>query len=182
MFSKKSMIASQIFIYIISILIFSFIMVYGYNAITGFKGRAEQIASINFKTELTSTIKRVSPDYGTVKKEEFFIGGEYSKVCFVQSYDKEANFNAIKDGVIDPIVKDSFESNVDKNTFLFTDTLQESFDIGKIDVLSKYPQNGITKDNQYYLCIPFINGKAKIKFEGVGDHTCISDWGVDCTP
>lgn len=171
MLSKKSLAASQFLIYIITILIFSFILLYGYNAIRGFKDKSEQIAYINFKTELTSTIKRVSPDYGTVKKEEFFIGGEYTKVCFVQSYKKEANFVAIKDKIIDLIVKDSFESNVDKNTFLFADnTMQESFDIGKINVTKD------KVDNAGYLCIDLVNGKAKIKFKGMGDHTLISRW------
>ncbi len=171
MFSKKSMVASQIFIYIISILVFSLIMVYGYNAIRGFQGRAEQIASINFKTELTSTIKRVSPDYGTIKKEEFFIGGEYSKVCFVQDYPTTSSVDINK--ITDLIVKDSVESNVNKNTFLFTDNLQESFEIGKINVIE---DNG---DNAGYLCVNLVNGKAKIKFKGMGDHTCISRWDAD---
>ena len=173
MFSKKGVVVYQIFIYIIAILIFSFILVYGYNAIIGFKGKSEQIAYIKFKTDLVSTIKRVSPDYGTIKKEDFFVGGEYQKVCFVQSY---GTLHAdAKDRIVNqenhPIVWDSIEDKANKNVFLFTDSLQESFDIGKIDT---------TDDG--YLCIDIINGKAKIQFEGMGDHTCISNWDVDCTP
>jgi len=164
-FSKRSQISAQIFIYVIAIILFSFVLLYGYNAIKGFKERSEQIAYIKFKTDLISTVKRISPDYGTLKREEFFIGGEFSKVCFVQSYKKDENSNFIKSNIKDPIIKDSFISGVNKNVFLFTKTLQESLDVGKINI-----SNG-------YLCIPIINGKAKIQFKGEGDHTHISSWG-----
>jgi len=160
-FSKRSQIHAQIFIYIIAIILFSSVLLYGYNAIKGFKERSEQISYIQFKTDLISTVKRVSPDFGTLKKEEFFIGGDYNKVCFVQSYQPLDN---LADNIPDLIVQDSVKSGVNKNVFLFTTTFQESFDIGKINVADGY------------LCIDVINGKAKIQFEGKGDHTFISSW------
>lgn len=158
---SKSQIHAQIFVYIIAIILFSFILVYGYNAIRGFKERSEQIVYIKFKTDLTSTISRISSDYGTLKREEFFIGGEYKKVCFVQSYNPPVN---LTEKVTDLIVRDSVRDNIGKNVFLFAGSLGESFDVGKINV-----SNG-------YLCIPVINGKAKIQFEGKGNHALISKW------
>lgn len=168
-FSKKSQIAGQIFIYIIAIILFSFILIYGYNAIKGFKERSEQITYIKFKTDLTSTVKRVAPDFGTVKREEFFIGGDYRKVCFVQSHDvNDAIRNqivaALEDGNY-PLIADIVRDKVNKNVFLFTTTLQESFDIGEINVTGRYN------------CTQILNGKAKIQFEGKGDHAYISTWG-----
>ena len=138
-FSKRSQISGQIFIYVVAIILFSFILLYGYNAVKGFKERSEQISYIKFKTDLISTVKRVSPDYGTLKREEFFIGGEYSRVCFVQSYkpDKEAILSRIADQG-DMVVHDSVDSDVTKNVFLFTKTLQESFDVGKINADDGY--------------------------------------------
>jgi hypothetical protein len=165
---SKSQLNAQIFIYIIAIILFSLILLYGYNAIRGFKERSEQISYIRFKTDLSSAVKRISPDYGTLKREEFFIGGEYTKVCFVQSYKREENKPNILATIAkkeDWIVEDSIKSGVDKNVFLFTDTLQESFDVGEIDVTDGY------------LCINLIKGKAKIQFKGKGDHTYISSWG-----
>ncbi len=165
---SKSQLHAQIFIYIIAIILFSLILLYGYNAIKGFKQRSEQISYIKFKTDIVSTVKRISPDYGTLKREEFFIGGEYTKVCFVQSYKRDENKPNILASISakeDWIVKDSIESDVDKNVFLFANSLEESFNIGEINVT-----NG-------YLCIHIINGKAKIQFEGKGDHTRISSWG-----
>ncbi len=167
--SKKSQIHAQIFIYIIAIILFSFILIYGYNAIKGFKEKSEQIAYIKFKSDLSSTVDRISSDYGTLKREEFFIGGEYSKVCFVQSYEKDENYDNILNNIrnssdYDPFIDDSFENNVVDNTFLLTTGAPEAFDVGKINV-----SNG-------YLCVDIKNGKAKIEFLGQGDHAFISSW------
>lgn len=165
MYSKKSQIYSQVFIYVVAIILFTFILIYGYNAIKGFKEKSEQISYIKFKTDLISTVKRVSPDYGTLKREEFFIGGDYKKVCFVQSYHPELN-PFFPSSITDLIVQDSFTSKVDKNVFLFTNTLQESFEVGQINV-----------SNNGYSCFDVVNGKVKIQFLGKGDHTFISKWG-----
>jgi len=172
MSSKKSQIYGQIFIYAIALILFTIILLYGYNAIRGFKERSEQIAYIKFKTDLISTVKRISPDFGTLKREEFFIGGDYRKICFVRSYNKEDLnvYNAVKAAIMssadyDPFVYDSFDDKINKNAFLFTTTLQESFDVGEINV-----------SNRGYECIDINNGKVKIQFEGKGDHTYISKW------
>lgn len=164
-FSKRSQIPGQIFIYIIAIILFSFVLVYGYNAIKGFKERSEQITYIKFKTDLISTVKRVSPDYGTLKREEFFIGGDYTKVCFVQSYKQEENKIYILNHITNPIVNDSVKGRDISNAFLFKKAAPEPLEIGEINVTDGY------------LCIDIINGKAKIQFEGKGDHTYISSWG-----
>jgi len=168
MFLKKSQVSVQVFVYVIAIILFSLILLYGYNAIRGFKEKSEQISYIKFKTDLISTVDRISSDYGTLKREVFFIGGEYTRVCFVQSYNLDETNEPDVLGRIrgegDEIVYDSVQSEVDKNVFLFTSTLQESLDVGDINV------------SRGYDCIPVINGKAKIEFLGQGDHVLISSW------
>ena len=165
MTSKQSQITVQVFVYIIAIILFSFILIYGYNSIRGFKERSEQISYIKFKTDLISAVDRISPDYGTLKREEFYIGGEYSKICFVQDYNPLPNIPDIIHTKGDYLVEDSVRSGVEKNTFLFTNTLQESFDVGPINVTGMYN------------CALVRNGKVKIQFEGKGDHAYISNWG-----
>lgn len=167
--SKRSQISAQVFIYVIAIILFSLVLFYGYNAIRGFKEKSEQISYIKFKTDLTSTVKRISSDYGTLKREEFFIGGDYSKVCFVQSYKRNEDYSTILDSIFvssdyNPFIYDSFENNVTDNVFLLATGAPESFDAGKI------------KAADGYLCLNVINGKAKIEFLGQGDHTLISNW------
>jgi hypothetical protein len=161
--TSKSQIHAQIFIYIIAVVLFSLILIYGYNAIQDFRGRSEQISFIKFKTDLISTIDRVSPDYGTLKREDFFIGGDFSSVCFVQSYKREENLGLID--FANPLVEDSVVSGTPDNVFLFTDTLQDSFDAGQLNVTDRYH------------CFKVVSGRVRIQFLGQGDHTYISEWG-----
>ena len=153
------------FVYVIAIILFSFVLVYGYNAIKGFKDKSEQVTYIKFKTDLVSTVNRVSPDYGTLKREEFFIGGEYMKVCFVQNYDPPPDLVGYITSEGQSIIADSVTGEVSKNVFMFSSSLQESFDIGKITV-----------GTRGFDCFPVVNGKIKVQFEGQGDHTKISGW------
>ncbi|MBW2974630.1 hypothetical protein KY366_02835 [Candidatus Woesearchaeota archaeon] len=162
--AKKGQIPGQIFIYLIALILFSLILLYGYNSIRGFKEKSEQVSYIKFKTDLTSMVKRVSPDYNTLKREKLFIGGDYTEVCFVQSYKKEDNFDFIRTHIGNLIIQDSFESRVDKNVFLFKKGIAESFDVGNINVTGGS------------VCIPVISGKARIEFKGMGDHVFISGW------
>ncbi|MBW2988918.1 hypothetical protein KY358_01230 [Candidatus Woesearchaeota archaeon] len=164
MIHKKGQVSAQVFIYVIAIILFSFILVYGYNSIREFREKAEQIAYIKFKTDLTSSIKRISTDYGTLKREKLFLGGDYIQVCLVQSYKQEENFDMISLAIVDPLIKDSFMGRVDKNAFLVKKSVSESFDAGTINVSGGYA------------CFPVINGRVSMQFEGRGDHTLISGW------
>ena len=162
---KKAQVQSQIFIYVVAIAIFAFILVYGYNAIRGFGERSDQISYIKFKTDLTSTVKRVAPDFGTVKRQEFFIGGNFQKVCFVQTHNPPTSLttDSAENPITDLIIKDAVLSGSEDNTFLLAGSVEESFNIGNINVTP----NGFN-------CIDILNGKVKIQFEGGGDHALIS--------
>ena len=162
---KKAQIQSQIFIYVIAIAIFAFILVYGYNAIRGFGEKSDQISYIKFKTDLTSTISRVAPDFGTVKRQEFFIGGDFQQVCFVQTHNPPIRLTTDIAGnpITNPIIKDAVTSKSEDNTFLLSSSVEESFNIGNINV---------SPDG--FKCIDILNGKINIQFEGGGDHAVIS--------
>ena len=68
---RKSQLYSQIFVYILSIILISFIMVYGYNAVQSFKKRAEQVSCLKFKNDLANAVDSISSDFGSVKKRSF---------------------------------------------------------------------------------------------------------------
>src|SRR3989338_10623496 len=136
--SRRGQIFAQIFIYIIAITLFSFVLLYGYNAIKGFKERSDTISYIKFKTSLASTVKRISPDYGTLKREELFVGGDYDRVCFVQNYKQEENLAKILAAVTDEIVRDSVEDGDKSNVFLFEGAAPEALEIGIINLSNHY--------------------------------------------
>jgi len=156
---RRGQLYSQIFIYILTIILISFILVYGYNAVQNFKKRAEQVSCLKFKNDLISAIDSISPDFGSVKKKEFQLCAGYSKVCFVETFESP---NIPND--IDPIIKDSILSSTGRNVFLAEDIAKESFFAGKISV------------NPDVLCIRAMNSRIAIKLEGRGNHAIVSQW------
>lgn len=167
---KKSQMYGQIFIYILTIIIIGLIAIYGYRAIMGFSKRAEQITFLKFKTDLETSIDMIRTDYGSVKKAELDVPGKYREICFVDLDD--ANRGGISISEDYPIMKNSVEGGVKKNVFLIVDIAKDSFYVGKIYVLDSA---GELVD---YHCYPVVNSKIKLRLEGFGDKTLISEWGV----
>ena len=178
---RKSQLYGQIFIYLLTILIIAFILIYGYNAISSFKCRTEQVVSLKLSQDLKSSVERITPDFGSVIKKEIDIGSA-SEICFVESY---RSFNpsfavSNSDGTLvaaDPIIKDSIQSGSDKNIFLIEKSttnscksIPNSFYGGKISVDSS---SSVTFN---VLCIKSVNGIAILKLTGKGDHALVEKW------
>ena len=156
---KKSQIYSQIFIYILTIILISFILVYGYNAVQNFKKRAEQVSCLKFKNDLSNAIESILSDFGSIKRKDLQLCAGYSKVCFVETFESP---NLPSN--IDPIIKDSILSNTGRNVFLVENIAKESFYSGKISV------------EPDVLCIKAANNKISLRLEGKGNHVLISQW------
>jgi|SRR3989344_5111575 len=156
---RKSQLYSQIFVYILTIMLISFILIYGYNAIQNFKKRAEQVSCLKFKNDLQNSIESVLSDFGTVKRKELQVCSGYPKVCFVESVESP---NLPKN--IDLIIKDSVLSNTGRNVFLVEETAKESFYAGKISV------------EPDVLCIKSVDNKINLRLEGKGNHVLLSQW------
>lgn len=156
---NKAQLYSQIFIYILTIILISFILVYGYNAVQNFKKRAEQVSCLKFKNDLVNAIDSISSDFGSIKRKELQLCAGYSKVCFVETFESP---NIPND--IDPIIKDSILSSTGRNIFLVENIAKESFYAGKISV------------EPDVLCIRAVNSKIDLKLEGKGSHAVVSQW------
>ena len=157
--NEKSQSYSQVFIYILTIVLVSFILVYGYNSVQSFKQRAEQVSCLKFKNDLTNAVETISSEFGSIIRKDLQVCNAYSKVCFVESFESPVLPNNI-----DPIIKDSILSNTGKNVFLVENTAKESFYAGKISV------------EPDLLCINAVNGRVSLRLEGKGNHVLISQW------
>ncbi|HLC60946.1 MAG TPA: hypothetical protein VJJ52_05970 [Candidatus Nanoarchaeia archaeon] len=158
---RKSQLYGQIFIYILTILLIFFILIYGYNAISNFKGRTEQIVSLKLGEEIKNSVQSITPDFGSVVKKELDIGGA-SEICFVESYN-------IPSLPIDtrnkyPLIQDSVDSKSGKNVFLVGKNAETSF------------YGGIISVEPDLLCIAPKGGRVNLKLEGMGDHADITKW------
>ena len=148
------------FIYILAIIIFSLVLLFGYKAIKDLISKSETVDYIHFRTKLISTVKRV--DYGDVIEEDFTIPKGYNEVCFIDLEESGSTPNIIID--------DSWNDNVKVNVFLVAPG-------GDVD--SFYVENlrGADKDNPttiFYDCISIAQGRIKARFEGMGGHARVS--------
>lgn len=159
---KNGQAIGQVFIYVITIVLVSFLLLYGYRAITTFKDKADQISFLQFRNDLQNTIEVLTTDFGSVKVKDFSIPGNINTVCFVQSFpeipDDISNLEIDKY----PIIKDSVKDQVNKNVFLISKNIEESFYTGKISL------------SDDFFCFPVVRGKINLKMEGKGNHVFIS--------
>lgn len=156
--NKKSQMIGQIFIYVLSLLLIGFILIYGYNAIKDIMTRSEEVAFAKFKNDLSNIVEVVAPDTDTVKIRSFEAPAGISKVCFVKNY---PDFPTLSNTGY-PIIEQSVNENVKKNVFLIREVTERSYFIGDISV-----EDGI-------LCINVTNNIVKIKIEGKGSHASLS--------
>ena len=171
---KTSQIQGQIFIYILTIVLVSFILVYGYNAIKNIQNNAQQVSCLKFRNDLQSAIEIVSNDFGRVKKEDIEICQPYKRVCFVETYDfknvvKSNPRNSDPSATLDEILKHNIKSETGKNVFLVDKVSKESFYAGNISI-----NPGPTTFD--VLCINAINNRISLKLEGKGNHVLLSEW------
>ena len=152
---------SQVFIYLMTIVIAAFILFYGYRAISVFTEKSEQVSFIQFKSSIDNNVKALSLDFGSVKVQEFTVSGDVNVVCFVSNYPRMLKLNNTKY----PLIEDSVNSGVRKNVFLIGNGIDESFYLDNIE----------SAENLF--CMDAISGKIKLRMEGKGDHTFISAAG-----
>lgn len=151
---KKSQV-SNIFVYLLTIIVVSFILIYGYTQVAKIREQGKKAAYLKFKTELESLVE-ASISYGNVRLEELEVPGGYREVCFVTT-DSTPSI-----GSEYPIIANSVTSGAKKNVFLVENIAKESFFIDKIKVSGDF------------ICILNTAGRLNIRLEGKGDHVEIS--------
>jgi len=157
---KRSQIIGQIFIYIVAIVLISFILVYGYKAIKMFQDKESRISYLQFKTDLQSGVRTIASDYGTVKTLKFQVPSGYRTVCFVRSYPELPTLS----NPDYPLIVNNVNSDVGDNVFLVNDDMEESFSAGKIEV----------GDGEDMLCLDVFSGTLKLRIEGRGNRARLS--------
>jgi hypothetical protein len=156
MISNKAQ-TQQVFVYILTVVIIGLIFVFGFRAVNYFINKGEQVSYIKFKTDLSDKVRIMGPKYGTVDRQEFIVGGDYTEVCFVDG-------KATIAGAGHPIMTNLVQSGVKENMFLFAGESPEKEYIGKIEVIGDY------------FCPKIRQGKLRLQFEGLGNRTLITEW------
>lgn len=154
---RKSQMLSQIFVFVMAAVVFILILTYGYRAISNFLSRSEQVALIDFKTDLESAVEVIKRDYGSVKKVELSLPKRYTEVCIV---DPEDPGRLRQDR---PLMYEAWQAG-SENVFLVPKQEAPIF-------LKDIEVDG-------YECMPVVYGQITLKIEGLGKKTKISGWPI----
>ena len=162
---KRAQSAGQVFIYVLTLIIVSVILIYGYNSIIDTRNKSEKIFQVKLQSDMKNLVDSLSSDFGSVKIRTIDVG-HFRQACFTETYDPPADRNIFgpppKLQNIDPIIQDSFKSRTEENLFFIGDTVENSFYIGNISV------------SPDVFCVNVTNAKITIQLEGKGDHVEIS--------
>jgi len=157
---KRGQISGNVFIYIFAIIVIALILILGYKYISSTKENIAKTDLILLKTKLTSDIESISSDFGSSKKVSYSIPDQ-AELCLIDLDKKDeilsnlrSNFNAL--------IKDSIESNVKKNAFVFNKDIFESYYLGDIEI-----------NEPYFKCFKPVAGKISFVVEGKGDRALI---------
>ncbi len=78
--NKKAEMQSQIFIYILAMVIGVGILLYGYNAIKGFKTQADDVLMIQFENGIKNDLKTIS--FESTKVKTYDLPSQVLQICF----------------------------------------------------------------------------------------------------
>lgn len=189
--NSKGVVIGQVFTYIIAVIVFALVLIFGYQAITGFLEKGEKVGYLTFKTDLENAIKNVYSDFGTVAiysgKNILAVPAKYEEICFID-LDKAPPIPSAFCSE-NPIVCDSwqtaYESGVTKGTSGWQEGDQNIFlkpiglspiKVYKITVDTN--KDGSEEGDDGYLCLPVVQGKLFMRVEGMGDHTFVSNASI----
>ncbi|MCK4500308.1 hypothetical protein KAU11_07410 [Candidatus Babeliales bacterium] len=160
---KKAQIQSQIFVYVLAMIIIGAILLYGYKSINMMRDKGEQIDLLSFKTDIEQEISKMSADYGSARHLTLKIPHGFEEVCFI-----DLTKNPLTEiQRLHPLV---YESWADKtaNIFLIKDLAEE------FQLVQEGENYLIEIDNPGFLCIPIKNNRITIRLEGLGGKARLS--------
>jgi len=160
----KAQIQTQVFVYVLSLIIIGAVLLYGYSAISTMRDKGEEIDLISFKTDITREISKMSSDYGSANIITLKVPAGFEQICFIDLNKAPAA------GLMNsqPLVYESWADST-ANVFLIKD-LAEEFHLVHED--SEYL---IEINSPGYVCIPVRNNHIDIRLEGIGGKALLSE-------
>jgi hypothetical protein len=135
----------------------SFVLLYGYSAISKVTTRAEQVQYVEFITSVQSSMGRISSSFGSVDIGYFRLPLKYDEICFTSASSKSDLPFAFIDQY--PVLAEAVDSG--DNAFL----------LGKESIFFKVEQLNLPSG---FICIPIKNGGLNLKMEGKRNSVRVS--------
>ncbi len=167
---------TQIFFFILAIIIIGLLLLFGVRYIIELGSKIDQIDIVRFKTSLEGYADEITPVYGRWKKVEIDVPTGINEVCFVQHdtfsemplYKTQQGLCKTNNEDYNFLICQGWQSDSSRNVYTDPfDKLDVGIDLGSISVGSV---------NDYYLCIDTTEHHMKIKMTGYGDYLLIEKW------
>lgn len=160
--STRGMAIGQVFVFIVAIITFALILIFGYRAVHDFLQRGEEVQFYQFKNDLEGSIQKIYTEFGSVRREQFHLPAGYEQVCFV---DLDAPYDGSLcdfDRIACSVWNDARSyKEADENIFLKP-------------VAPVKLKAGRIKMEKGYLCLPVQDGRFELLLQGKGDHAYLS--------
>lgn len=179
----------QVFMFLVAALTFALIMIFGYKAINDFMASGENVAFVQFKTDLETSVKKIYSEYGAVRVKEYFPPMKYTQICFVD-LDAEPESGELEELCAEnqaaciawESAQEEREINgetikgyntIDENVFL-TPSGDVKLKVHRLSVM-ELDEDGEEIGTKGYLCEDIKAGKFSLVLEGKGDRTMLSN-------
>lgn len=176
---RRGIATGQIFIYILAALVTGMVIIIGYRAINSFMAQSERASFIQFKSELSSQVKSMASDYGSVTKIELTTPSWTRKVCFVDlllnNPSTTTNSNLHNFLNANKLINSSWDAGVKANVFLLDkDGIREQLYLGDEDSNEIKPYFNLSSN--HFLCIKPLNSRITLRAEGGNGLAILSEW------
>lgn len=141
-------------LYLLMAVVIAAIIFFGARSVLSVGKTSETAGLITFKSQITSDMKSMSSDFGSVRNFTYALPINLREVCFVNTQaDPQNGIGHIEIGNY-PGIKNSLGSG--NNMFLVGDTSLASFNIGYVSL----------PNNAFFTCLPMNNGVLKLSLKG----------------
>lgn len=161
---KKGEITGQLFVFLLAIILFGLILIYGYKAVKTFGEKSKETAFIEFKENLQTAIRTALMDYGSVKKFQLAIPSNYKEVCFIDLETlqiKNTRLNELAN--TRPLIFNAIETGTSQNIFLVP-MAESPLQVEKLSI------------DEGFICFENIKIGVSLRLEGKGKSVGISRW------
>ena len=167
----KGQVVGQVFMFMLAIIIFSGVLLYGYKAVGTFMGEQERVELLEFQDLLGREVDRIALKHGSVKRIDVRLPSVFNRACFVdvEAYLGSDNLDMKNNlSINEPMILRNMEGGAKQNVFLFPP-----------------PETPITLDSMrideaahslHYFCIENKGGPLALRLRGQGGKALVSAW------
>lgn len=174
---NKGQVESQIFIYIMVLVVGMGILIYGYNAIKGFNNQANDVLYLQFQNTLTNDIKSIS--FESTRVESYDVPNTVTQVCF-RAKDavyadvtlEEQRQATLNKKFTYPLIAEAIGANgkgTENNVFVYPKGEKAFF--GGINL--EFGESDQNNQPKQFKCFDVSSGKLNIKITGKGSYVLI---------